>query len=154
VSFVDREERDLRAVQQIKAARRSQALGRNVKQVELACQQRALGRACSAGVERGVEERSVYAKLGERSDLILHQGDQRRHDDARTRPYHRGNLIAQRLAPSGRHQNEGVATGHDMVDHVFLSVAEGRVAEYLAQNLSCRGHSRWRDRTTPARPGE
>ena len=47
----------------------------------------------------------------ERVDLILHQRDQRRHDDADARPHERGDLVAERLAAAGRHQHERVAAG-------------------------------------------
>ena len=63
VRLVDGEQRDLRAVEQIEAARRGQAFGRHVEQVELARQQCALRRAGGAGVERGVEERRAHAEL-------------------------------------------------------------------------------------------
>ena len=49
----------------------------------------------------------------QRGDLILHQRDQRRHDDARAEarlaPHERRNLVAQRLAAARRHQHERIA---------------------------------------------
>jgi hypothetical protein len=59
-----------------------QALRRDVEQVEFAAQQRALDRPRAFEVERGIEEGRAHAGLQQRVDLVLHQRDQRRDDDA------------------------------------------------------------------------
>ena len=137
--LVDREQRELRAVQQIEAARGGQPLGRDVEHVELAGEQRALGGPRRIGVERRVEERCAHAQLGQRRDLILHQCDQRRDDDAGALPDERWNLIAQRLAAAGRHEHQRIAAGHDMVDDLALRVAKCGVAKGVAQDPSGSG---------------
>jgi len=81
VGLVDGEQRDAGLVEQGEAARRGQALGREVQQVELAREQFALDDAGGGGVEGGVEERGADAELPERRHLVLHQCDQRRNDD-------------------------------------------------------------------------
>jgi hypothetical protein len=59
-----------------------QALGRDVEQVELTVEQRRSVAPLRARIERGVEERRAHAELAQRVDLVLHQRDQRRDDDA------------------------------------------------------------------------
>ena len=82
VRLVDGEQRDARAAEEVEAARRGQALGRDVQQVELAREQCALGGAGGLRVQRRVEKRRAHAELRQRGDLVLHQRDERRHDDA------------------------------------------------------------------------
>jgi hypothetical protein len=143
VRLVDGEECDLRAIQQIETARRGEAFGGHVEQVEFAGEQCAFGSAGGTGVERGVEKRRTHAELCQRGHLILHQGDQRRHHDARARPHQRRELVAQRLAAAGGHQHQRIAARHDVVDHGLLAVAERRVAEGLAQDIARRGKYLW-----------
>ena len=84
--LVDGEQRDRAAIEQRQEARRQQALGRDVEQVELAGQQFALDPGRGFAVEGGIEEFGAHAQLAQRLDLVLHQRDQRRdHDAARPR---------------------------------------------------------------------
>jgi hypothetical protein len=129
VRLVDREERDLRAVEELERARHQQALGRDVQEVELAARERALDVRRLARVERGVEEGRAHAELPQRRDLVLHQRDQRRHDDRAALAQQRRHLVAQALAGAGRHQHQRVAAGGDVRDDRLLRVAEGGVPE-------------------------
>ena len=79
--LVDREQRDLRSLEQLEAARRRETLRRDVDEVELAGDERALDATRFVRIDGRIERRCAYAELGERGDLILHQRDQRRHDD-------------------------------------------------------------------------
>jgi hypothetical protein len=76
VRFVDREQRNVRAFEQVETARGRETFGREVENVELAGQQRLLGGARLPGVQRRVEERRTHAQLHQRRDLVLHQRDQ------------------------------------------------------------------------------
>ena len=91
---------------------------------------------CSA--RRSVEFRNAAATPASRSalDLILHQRDQRRDDEADAVAHERRDLIAQRLAAARRHQHERVAPGQRRRDDGLLLAAEARVAEHVAQDAA------------------
>src|SRR6218665_92288 len=63
----------------------------------------------------GVQEGRIAARLVQRTDLVVHQRNQRRDHDAHPAPLllaHDGrHLVAQRLAAPGGHQHQRVATG-------------------------------------------
>ena len=81
--LVDGEQRDLVARQQRQRALLHEPLGRDVEQVERAGRELALDCVLRRAVERRIEERGFDADVAQRVDLILHQRDQRRDDDAR-----------------------------------------------------------------------
>jgi len=57
------------------------------------------------------ERRRLDAGQPERRHLVFHQRNQRRHDEADARPDQRRDLVAERLAAAGRHQDEGAVSG-------------------------------------------
>ena len=73
-------------------------------------------------------------------DLVLHQGDQRGDHDGRPLHHQSRQLITQRLAASGGHQDKGVTPSNQVSDDLFLIRLEGVVAEELLQRLvyQCR----------------
>jgi hypothetical protein len=71
--------------------------------------------------------------LAKGGDLIIHQGDQRGDDEAEAFAAQGGDLIADALAATGRHQDERVATAHDAGDDIGLLAAEFGEAEDLTQ---------------------
>ena len=129
VRFVDGEQGDLRRLEQLQAARRHQALGRDVDQVDLAGAHQPLDAHRLFERLGRVEEGGAHADFGQRVDLVLHQRDQRRDDHADAVAQQRRDLVAQRLAAAGRHQHQRVAAAGDVFDDVGLLAAEGRVAE-------------------------
>ncbi len=147
VRLVDGEQRELAArvelVHQADETVGKQALGRDVHQIELAAHQAAFGVDHRVESERGIEESGAYAGLQQRVDLILHQRDQRRDDDADARPQQRRNLEAQGLAAAGWHQHQRVAAVAHMLDDLGLMAAKLRVAENAMENfVGGRGHFR------------
>ena len=135
VRLVDGEERDARLVEELEAACGHEALGRDVQQVEFARQQRLLNCSRGARRKRGVEEGRAHAELRERRHLVLHQRDQRRHDDARARAHQRRDLVTERLACAGGHQHQRVASVDDVADDGLLPVAKRRIAECVAEDV-------------------
>ncbi len=73
---------DFAALQKLHGAFEQQAFGRDVQHVELAMQQALLDIPLRFGPLAGIQERGAHAELQQVVDLILHQRDQRRHDDA------------------------------------------------------------------------
>ena len=132
--LVDREQRDPAAPQQVEAMRHHQPLGRHVEQVELPVAGGALDRPGFARRQSGIERRGADPGLAQRVDLVLHQCDQRRDDDAESGPQQRGELVAQRFAAAGRHQHDRIAAGRDVLDDLLLLAAEAGIAEDAAQN--------------------
>ncbi len=133
--LVDREQRDLDAVQQVEAMRHHQPLRRDVEQVEPAVADRALDRSRLAGRQSGIERRGPHPGLPQRVDLVLHQRDQRRHHDAEPGAQQRRHLIAQRFAAARRHQHDRIAAGRDVRDDLLLLAAKAGKAEDAAQHV-------------------
>ncbi len=110
-----------------------QPLGRHVKQPQFARIQRphhlgVLFLGIAAGQGGGSD-----ARFGQCTDLIAHQGDQRRNHHRQPVPYQCGQLIAQRLAAAGRHDRQHVAAGRDGIHDLFLPRPKGVEAEDLPQ---------------------
>ena len=133
VGLVDRDQRELGAVEQREEARREQPLGRHVEQVEAAVRHVALDLVGLGRVERAVQVRRAHPQLPQGVHLVLHQGDQRADDQADAGAHQRGHLVAQRLAAAGGHEHERVAAGEDRLDDGFLVAAERVVAPHLLQ---------------------
>ena len=85
-----------------------QPLRREIEQLEAAVPQIGDDVALLGAAQRRVQERGRHARFAQRAHLILHQRDQRRHDDADAVAHERRDLIAQRLAAARRHQHERV----------------------------------------------
>ena len=139
VRLVDGEQGDGAAVQQLDGLPHAQPLGRQVEQVELAGEVGVLDLAPLERLLRRVEEPGAHAERGQRVDLVLHEGDQRRDDDAGALPDQRGHLVAERLAAAGGHEHERVAAADDGVDDLGLLAAEGVVPPDAVQHLGRRG---------------
>ncbi len=123
-----------RACEQIEAARRCQPFGGDVQQIEITVDQRPFDLACRPGIQRRIEKRCAYAELRQCRDLVLHQGDQRRDNNACALPQQCRHLVTQRLAAAGRHQHQRVAPSRNVPDDLRLRISKISMAEYFAQN--------------------
>ena len=136
VRLVDDEQPDLRGLHRLQERRRGEALGRDVEQAQLAGGGGLQRGAVVGGVALGVDERDAAGRdLRQRLDLVLHERDERRDDERHVVAHERGQLVAQRLAGAGRHDDEHVARGRADrgADGVLLAGAEGVEAEGLTQ---------------------
>lgn len=72
-------------------------------------------------------------------DLIVHQGNERRHHNgdaqARLLSGDGGNLIAQAFAATCWHEDQGIVSMGDVGDDVLLRTSERLVAEHLTENV-------------------
>ena len=69
-------------------------------------------------------------------DLVLHESDERRDDNHGALGVEHGwQLVAERFAPAGGHDDAGVASCGDAADDVLLAGAEGIVAPVAVQGL-------------------
>ena len=134
VGLVDGEQRDAAAFQQLQAAVGQQAFGRHVQQVQLAGQEGLLDVAGDPPLLGGIQEGRANAQFGQGVDLVLHQRDQRRYDNAGTFAHQRGNLVTERLAAAGRHEDQRVAAVDHLFDNGLLVAAEGFVTENALQH--------------------
>ncbi len=113
MGFVDGKEGRGRADAAELRRRAHETLGREVKQPKGALRDSAQRVMTLIGSERAVERGSRNAAGVSRRHLILHEGDERRHDDGKTAQSQRGNLKADRLPRSGRQHGEDVAPGEN-----------------------------------------
>jgi hypothetical protein len=79
--------------------------------------------------ERAVDVSGRDVAGVERVDLVLHQRDERRDDQSHAREKQRGQLIAERLPPPGRHHDDNVLSGQHGFDHAGLPLAEAAETE-------------------------
>ena len=140
VRFVDGEQGDgggalaVEPAQALEEAVGHEPLGGHVEQVELAAVQAAEHAARFVGVERRVVEGGPHAGGEQGVDLVLHEADQRRDDDAHAGPHDGRDLEAERLAAAGGHEHEGVAAVDQVLDDLLLVGAELAKAEDVAQH--------------------
>ena len=139
VGLVHGVERDLHLAKQRDVLLLGQGLGRHVQELGLAGEQ-VLAHFVDLLAREGRVEEMRHAggarlEAADQVHLVLHQGDQRRDDD-RSPLHHQGRqLIAQRLAAPGGHQDKGVTPFDQMVDDLFLVRLEGVIAEELLERL-------------------
>ena len=87
----------------------------------------------------GVDREGLDAAGGEVLDLVLHQRDERGHDERDAVPQERGDLEAHGLAAARRQQRERVPPVQRGGDDLLLHRTEGLVAPILPQHLQ-RSH--------------
>ena len=84
----------------------------------------------------GIQPLRRHARLLQGGDLVGHQRDQRRDDEAEAGPDQRRDLVAQALAAAGRQHRQRAAPGQHLADHAGLQAAEIGVAEGAAQDVA------------------
>ena len=161
VRLVDREQGDAAALEEPLGGLGVEPLGGDVEQVELAGQVGAFDLGPLGRLLAGVQVGGAHAVAHEGVDLVVHERDEGRHHHARALAQQRGDLVAEALAATGRHEHDGVAATRDLRDDLGLLAAEGVVAEDGVQRLGGRveprrrgagdaGHG-WRGRRRGAR---
>ena len=122
-------------MQQGQTAVGEQALGSHIEQLQLAPAHLVLHRGGFLRRQGGVEIGSRHAQFAQRGHLVLHQGDERRDDHGHAVAHQGGNLVAERLAAPGGHQDQRIATAGHVLDDVVLHAPEGGVAEHAVQDF-------------------
>ena len=144
VRLVDGKQRQpgtgLHLFEQGEEAWHQQALRRNVQQIPFAARHAAQHFARRIGIKAGVVVRRLNTKLHQCFNLILHQRNEWRNDDAHAAPQQRRNLVAQRFSAPGRHQHQRVAAPRHMRDDILLRTTVGGIAENIMQELGSGGH--------------
>ena len=128
----------VQAVEQVEKTRRRQALRRGIQQRDLAALHAPLHVQRLLPVECGVEESRLHPRLVQRTHLVVHQRNQRRHHDRnpmpRLPPHDRRNLVTQRLAAARWHQHQGVTAANHLFNDGLLGATKLLVAKNVVQD--------------------
>ena len=124
VRLVDSDQRQRQVAQPVDQVRLGQSLGRDIEQVQLSGPRRAPDLRPVVQRHAGIQPRRRHPLLFQRLDLVGHQGDQRRNDEAQPGAQHGGDLIADALAAAGGQHGQHVAAGQHLGDHLGLAPAE------------------------------
>ncbi len=137
VGFVDGDKLDVHPLDAQAERFGGQPLGRHVEEFYV---------AVGAVVQRDVDLPRCEARVdgdgrdaacAQAVDLVLHQGDERRHDDAEPLAGHRRHLVRQRLAAARGHQRQRVAPGQHRADDFQLYGPELAESPVAPQRFVC-----------------
>jgi hypothetical protein len=141
VRLVDDEQGDLHAARAPREVADAEALGRHVAELQPATDERLDAPLALLPRQQAVDAGRRDAALPQGLDLVLHQRDQRAHDERRALEQERRQLVAERFALPGRHQRERVPAEQQPFDDLFLQASERREAEVLLElGLEVVGH--------------
>ncbi|EKY03405.1 hypothetical protein HMPREF9120_02718 [Neisseria sp. oral taxon 020 str. F0370] len=135
VGFVDGEQADGCVVEKTQETLGNKAFGRHIKQFQTALGDVFGNLPHVVGRRAAVYRRAVHARRAQVGDLVVHQRNQRRHNNGDTLAHQRGNLVAQRFAAARGHQHQQALPARERVDDFGLAAAKGRIAEHTVQNL-------------------
>ena len=116
-------------------ALRHQAFGRKIEKPHIACRHPSPDGDILFPAGRRIDRLGRDTRQFQCRHLILHQRDERRHDDGEAAPRQRRNLIAKRLAGPRRHHRENIAAGDERIDNRLLPRPKALEAEGLAENV-------------------
>ena len=129
----------VKPLQQPLKARRSQPLGRNVKQSDALPKQISLYAGGLLCIKRGIKKSRSHARFVQRAHLVVHQRHQGRHHHRATTPTalqgNGRNLVTQRLAPASRHKHQCITTSQHRINHGLLLAAKLGVTKHLLENV-------------------
>ena len=127
--LIDGDQRRLSLGQHLAEARNSQPLRRNEEELQRPREVIHAGLPRLSPVEAGVNSRYAQSQRRELGRLVFHQSDQRRDDQRRSSQCNRGQLVAERLAKAGRHDQNQVAPVDRCPADCLLICPEARKAE-------------------------
>ena len=136
VRFIDRKKRDFLTIELIQETFGKKPFGRNVQKVELAPFDGPPGVGGFSSTEVGSVGDSTHTHLVQLRDLVLHERNQGRYHNAHARTAKGRHLITNRLAATGRHQDQCIAGIGNMPDDLCLEADEVRMAKYAGQRLA------------------
>ena len=135
MGFVDRHERDRRLGERATEPP-FEAFGRDVDELVFPGAQAAQAIPSLLPVEARVEHGGAEPVAHQCVDLVLHEGNERAHDDHRPGEDARGDLIRERLPGTGRHDADAIAPGEHRVDELLLPGTKLGVAEDAGQDVA------------------
>ena len=140
VRLVDRDQARLAFSEHLRKAGHPQPLGRDKEELKRAVEVGAAGLARGLPGASGVNARHVEAARGQFGGLVVHERDERRDDERGASAGQRRQLVAERLARAGRHDQQHVAALDRGAAHPFLIRPKGAESETLLQ----QGVEGWR----------
>ena len=129
VRLVDRDQNRLALGEHLGEAGDREALRRDEQEVEAARQVVDAGLARRGAVAAGMDALGGEADLAQLRHLVLHEGDERRDDQGGAAAREARELVAERLAGAGRHDEQDVLPRGQGAADVLLVGAEGLEAE-------------------------
>ncbi|MCG3120600.1 MAG: hypothetical protein ALAOOOJD_03365 [bacterium] len=132
--FIDGETIDLERGEKRQRFDFQQSFGRHVKQLCLTLTDAVEIALILIGRQRAVQKHGGHAELLQLRHLVFHQRNQRRDHDGETLEQQRRQLIAQRFAAAGRHDDERVFFLQDVVDNFLLQRPELVVPKNFFEN--------------------
>ena len=133
VGLVDNNQADVGLTQTVEKRPGFQLLGRHIDELHLSEHHPVDGKTLLGARHSVVEIEGAHPCGPEIVDLILHQRNQRSHNEGDTVESESRHLKRYRLSATGRHQSEGVAACHDRGHDVGLQGPETVVAPVLLQ---------------------
>ena len=121
--------------QEAVAAVADEPFRRHVQQTVSTLTQSREDRRLFVGGQRAVVQTGRHAVADQRVHLILHQRDQRRHDEGETRPDERRRLEAERLPAAGGHHHHGIPAGENRVHGFALQRPQRGVSPVACDDL-------------------
>ena len=116
-----------------------EAFRRDVHELVLARRESPHAVAPRLPVERRVDDRGTKAVPFERIHLVLHERDERAHDEDGAGKETRGNLEGERLPGARGHEADAVPAGQDRIDDLLLPRTELLEAEDTREDVSRSG---------------
>ncbi len=97
-----------------------QTLRGDIKEVQLLAVKHGQHLPGLAALQGGVVEVGLHAAFLQRIDLVLHQGNQGGDHNADTGPVQGRDLVAERFAAAGGHQDKSVLSADEPIDDLLL----------------------------------
>ena len=129
--LIDRDHSDIKTACEIAKALRFKPLGGDIHDLIHPRAQVIINLQKLIISQRAVDISGGYVRALERHDLILHQGDQRRHDKGDPPEHQSGDLITKALSAARRHYPKHVAPAGDRIDQALLPRAKFRISEIM-----------------------
>ena len=133
VRFVDRDQGRAATLQEFDEAGHAEPLGRDEEKVEFAVAVEPAGLPRLVARPARVDALGAQPDLAQFRRLVLHQGDQRREDEGGAAEKQARKLVAQRLAGTGRHDDQTIVASRCAAADFLLVRPEFGVAEDLPQ---------------------
>ena len=135
VRFVDRQHRRLPVRQALKEVIHHQTFRRDIEQPDAAGAAIRHHLLLLLARHGGVEARRRDAVRQQLIHLIFHQRNQRRHHQRQAFLHQRGDLITERFAAAGRHNDQTIPSAQRRIDDGLLTGTKMLIAEGILQYL-------------------
>ena len=139
--FVDREQAHVTFGYEAAKGSEADALRRDEEKVEGTRSCRLGDGPTVAGLLRRAQEGGPQPRLLRTTDLVFHEGNERRDHQREAARCERGNLIADALTSPGRQDAQGISARENRAHELLLSRTESGIAEvFLKQRDGVGGH--------------